>query len=397
MLSKSDFSECLFYPAAGTDLQPLLRFSHMCSTFVCPNVSSTYTPEKYVKVIDQKLKRLNHWSSGILERVYEVEPLTINDLDYSDHRNVPASVFSTSNQMEYMKAFKVHMDPSKWWGIKLKFIRRIGNIERKINWFVFTGEGLASYQALSHAGQYPCKIFITVQSGLLEKPQGILERLFETHEKMPQFWLRGKWKLNKNDRSLQYGLGNSSKFSFASEAGRWNRKVQSYPAWNSNMGEKGRWGEENDNGSSIVIAFSNQDLKLQNKCVFKSHKTNKEIKLCKSEIIETDFKNYDAVFLTKNLLDRFSQKYKNLEHVNFFLFDKKNMSLDCGPMPDNIMYEALIWLDNICKEREWKKVLINPVGFEDEGQALMQFLDTDGYIQQLTVKYTDEWDFADLR
>ena len=69
------------------------------------------------------------------------------------------------------------MKPGDWWGREIFLERIIGETSRPLRLIVFSGDGLASYIALGHDGEYAPKVLCTIQTGFLELPLGIMEKL----------------------------------------------------------------------------------------------------------------------------------------------------------------------------------------------------------------------------
>lgn len=394
-ITKQQFQDSLFYPAAGTDLQPLIRFSHLTDLFIYPTVSELYpTFESYVEVIDRKLERLNDYAPGALRRVGDVRPISRGDIEAVSPSGI--EVFSERDREDYEKAFARLRDSGDCWGVSMHFERKIGDLVRKLTLYVLHGEGLATYAAMSHNGQCPCKIMVTINSGVMEEPEGFLEKLMLRHPYVPVFWVRGKWTLPDpnlpgDDREQRLPEHRS----FAREKGRWNRKIQSYPFWNARMGEASKPNEESGHelGLCTVIAFSDKDLALNNEVIIRGNHT---VTLLNARIGEEDIQNFDAIFLPHSAAHVFSDdiRLENREQLQFY---EGLDAGDFGGMPERTLPLALEYIKRTSLERGWDNILMCPIGFEDEGVYLNDFVKQGGDPLQITIKFADEWDFADLR
>jgi hypothetical protein len=64
--------------------------------------------------------------------------------------------------------------------------------DKIVNLYFFTGEGIASYIVLSHNGKYAPKVLATIQTGIMEKPTGIMNNFYSNEQNAkPLLWLRG--------------------------------------------------------------------------------------------------------------------------------------------------------------------------------------------------------------
>ena len=83
--------------------------------------------------------------------------------------------------------------------------------------------------------------------------------------------------------------------------------------------------------------------------------------------------------------------------VETFLWeDAEGVNSDSGIPPLNLT-DALILIERVCSERGFSRAVMTPVGFEDEGVALKEFLRRPGLPVNLDVRFRYDLDLADLR
>ena len=90
---------------------------------------------------------------------FEIHP------NYRDHFENALSVFSEKDKKDYSDSF-IPALKEKQWMLEIELKRK--GLDRNIKLFYFTGEGLASYIALSHNGLFPPKVVCTIQTGVVE-------------------------------------------------------------------------------------------------------------------------------------------------------------------------------------------------------------------------------------
>ena len=187
-LTSADFSKSLFYIGAGYDIEPLLRFTHMTDTFIYVNLFLSrhevcrWYELQFAWHPDLDLVDRQIYDDFDETRHYDLHP------DYLDHLMRP--MFIDRKELEqYLNAFeqarKIHQ-----WAIVYTLVRR--STGRVITLYYLTAEGLASYIALSHNGQYAPRILTTIRTNVLEQPRGIMNRFFAQKEIVyPDLWIRG--------------------------------------------------------------------------------------------------------------------------------------------------------------------------------------------------------------
>jgi len=220
LLSKEDFVKSCYYPASGIDLNPLVRFSHLTDTFIYANLQlSVYEMEKLLKSeLGLKRNLLEKLDKSISFDIRDVEAI-FKPLDYRKY-------FSNEIMKEYMEIFNEDMKEENKWGKLMFFKRKIGNCERELKLYYFTGEAIATYVALSQEGVYAPKIICTIQSGNMDEPDGFFANVFEQHNNKPEIWIRGFQPIYDKNR-----IESHRKNEVLSSTGLYNKKVQSFGYW----------------------------------------------------------------------------------------------------------------------------------------------------------------------
>jgi hypothetical protein len=111
---------------------------------------------------------------------------------------------------------------------------KIGHIERQIRLFHLTGEALATYDVIYRKQNIAPKLFISIQTGLIEIPEILSNRMFELSSAKPKIWLRGVWAKRQKDLNGYKPDIFNPKGIFNEEIGEYRRwKVISNPEINS--------------------------------------------------------------------------------------------------------------------------------------------------------------------
>ena len=189
------FKNCLYYIGPGKDFEPLLRFSNQCKYFLYANLYQS--KDEVLLYIDQYFQKNDYLQLEEIKVYDDFDELKYFELHPQYHNHLINAVFLNEFERRGYKETFYHALNDKQWMIRIQVLRK--DVNRKLTLFYFTGEGLASYIALSQNGQYPPKILCTIQTGALEHPDGIMPKLFEHTRSSPEQWVRGF--------EGEYGLG----------------------------------------------------------------------------------------------------------------------------------------------------------------------------------------------
>jgi len=177
----------LFYAGAGKDIEPLLRFSNICDTFIFSNLYINF--EEIHDFLHRALEEHplleiedEHLDHNFAEHThFELSP------DY--HRHLTNVHFLPQPFLEdYKRTFmQAHAEPQ--WMITLRLRRR--DLNRRITLHYFTSESLATYILLSHNGRHVPKMLVTVETKVLEMDNDVMPALFRHLDSKPPLWLKG--------------------------------------------------------------------------------------------------------------------------------------------------------------------------------------------------------------
>jgi len=189
MITTEMFTNSFYYPAPGFDIQPLKRFTHLCDNFLYANLFINKED-----VLKWYTRELNRGDFEILEtKTYDdfrEEDFFELDDKYRQHlANWPRLYMQKNELSDYLKTFEpAHQLPQ----FLIHFRVKRKSLDKVINLFYFTGEGIASYIVLSQNGKYAPKVLATIQTGMMEKPTGVMNNFYSNENNArPLLWLRG--------------------------------------------------------------------------------------------------------------------------------------------------------------------------------------------------------------
>lgn len=377
-----NFSKSIFYPAGGTDLQILLRFSDISNTVISPTLSDYLTIENYDRIFREKCAHINsYYNTNIIEyRGYEM--LESDFIKKNKFISYPTGLFEDYEIREYQKAFSHHPKKENF-VLKFLFSRTIGSSKRHLEWIALNTEGLATLISLINLTNEHPKILCTIQSGYLEYPKSLFTRLINYLDLRSKIWVRGFW--NQDDNFSPYNNDPISEFP------PHQYKVQDYGYWYSNMGQNGLSHEENDTESKLsrVRAFTN-DLNFQTpKTTVISGNNNSKIMLIQSDIKSAELGQYDLIITSERII--------NKENSNNILYwNTLSTRSQSAHYPIMTFVESLRIIQNQIETRQLKKIAITPLGFEDETMFLYEFVKYQKNEFELHIYYHRPLDFISL-
>lgn len=188
MISFKSFPNSLFYIAPGFDFEPLWRMSHLCDTFFYANLY--YSLDQVLNSIELQLRSSEKVELISIAVDKSFDEITHFDLhpEFRSHLNSASRLLSAGEQRDYVNSFVPALKEEQWL-ITVQLKRK--STGRPITLYYFTGEGLASYVALSKNGKYAPRVLCTIQTGVLERPNGLMTRLLMKFDKKPLLWIRG--------------------------------------------------------------------------------------------------------------------------------------------------------------------------------------------------------------
>lgn len=385
MFDIPDISKVFYYPAAGTDIQPMLRFSHLTDTILAPTLSSSLTRERMSWLFSAKCEALNSYYGKTL-----LELVSVDDFDHHlDAESLYVSgaeeIFTLEEQAAYMEAFQP-LVPNKLSATRFVFKRRIGRIERRINWIHTTTEGLATLLLLYQCtGKIP-DIICTIQSGVLEYPVGLMKRLFDRIMRYPRLWIRGYWPLEDPAgvplmRAYPYGT-----------------VAQNYGYWNSSFGISTDPNEDNPSKKepyqvSWVRAFSWERFPLLASSLTMTGKCNQERRI--TVVFGSIYKHgakFDGSIVSARMRDSGLQP-RTPKATTWEALGNRGADSRFPPLTG---LEALKAAGDYARREGIGRLALAPIGYEDEWGSIREYLDGSGASLDITFFVIRPLDFIAL-
>lgn len=376
-----NFSQSIFYPAGGTDLQVLLRFSDLSDTVISPTLSMHLIPPMYDSVFRQKCEHLNrYFGEKVLEyRGYEV--LSSNFIEANKFIPFPEDVLSKSEREEYVEVFRNFYNQENF-VLKYSFDRYIGPIKRRVHWIAMNTEGIATFMALVQLSKKHPKIICTIQSGVFEYPNSMMVKLLKKLNLRTKVWVRGFW-----DDGFYYTYDNRPITPFPP----YTYAVQDYGHWYSNLGQRRVSNEENDTSSQLtrVRAFTKDpNFTVPSVTEVKGQGSGRAI-LMREDIRSADLSAYDMVFTSKRLIP-------NDASGKVVYWDALSTRPTHEHYPDLTFVESLSVVKEMAQREGLRKVALTAVGYEDETLYLKSILDETSLDLELHFYYKQPLDFIML-
>ncbi|MCP4867689.1 MAG: hypothetical protein GY898_03110 [Proteobacteria bacterium] len=380
-LTTRDFKRSVVSLANGTDIQPLLRTSHLAGIQVWATCGCG--PEDFLRSLEQKLAQAEERWPGALELV-GVEPLDPRDIQAGPVMPPPGG-FPADQEPGFRKVSEM-MAREGPWGRVLHLTRQVGfGIARRIRVSVIAGEGLATYSALSFGGRHAPRALVTVQQGNFENPSGLLNHALRAWDRGghgrrgPRWWIRGKW---WGDAP---GWGNDDP-----EEGAWtpwSTLVNSYSNWDARLAAEEILLEPPIGTISHVKAWSRWDdpvLSLPDVTIL-SVDGGRKLTLRRCGLDDEAVAAADLVVTSESIASGLDQR------------DQVVMwhELTGGPHPS--LAQALDAMGRDERLRGARRVVMTLVGFEDEGAMLPRWLAVEGRPEELEVRFVDPLALVDLR
>jgi len=186
-ITASDFANSCYYIGAGKDIEPLLRFTHLCDTFLCVNLYMDCADiQAYLRRCLDGHPLLELLDEEVDQSFEERTHLELHR-DYRRHL-AGASFLNEGEREEYLRAFVPAREQPQWM-ITLHLRRR--DTGRRLKLFYFTAEGLAAYILLSQNGLHVPRLLVTVETKKLEVDNSLMLDLFMHVGSRPPLWVKG--------------------------------------------------------------------------------------------------------------------------------------------------------------------------------------------------------------
>lgn len=349
--------DMMYYPAAGTDIQVLLRFSHMITHIVAPNLSRILDTEEISRRFRIKCNTLNmYYNKELLtyDGFFKLDSSHFNEyMDY-DLLDINKVIRPKKEREQYFKAFKDFYKQELTAHAHV-FTRHYNNYSKKLVWISLNTEGLATLLILRKLlGKSP-KIITTIQTGVMEEPRGLLFDIMTRYDINPVIWVRGIW---TPFPEFRYG---------GCRKAIWTRLAQRYNYWYSPLGAEDDSGEENyfSSGLSEVRAYTKK-LPYNEQYTYE-HRNNpdRSIKLFVKKLDAESAKSFDVVFAPEWIAEKIdnAQSWESISDRSSELF------------PSMLFGEILDYIRDYSKANKNKKIAIVPTGYEDEISMIPHFVE----------------------
>jgi hypothetical protein len=235
-LTKEGLKNCAFYCAAGIDLQPLLRFGDIVSDFIYASID--IKKKEFIEGIKLFVDNLNKGKGEIVLEIISISDFQVSDIEHPKQNRVINKVpeyMNSNDYKDYLDNFNRERMEAEHYNLHINFTLKIGNIVKSLNLFHITGEALATYEALFVRQNIAPKIFISIQTGLIEIPSRFTNTMFESHSQRPKVWIRGVWTDDPWNQSVEMDVNTDGVFT---PFGLYNKKIGEFRNWDSQMGVK---------------------------------------------------------------------------------------------------------------------------------------------------------------
>lgn len=379
IIPKETFNDALYYIAPGFDFEPLYRFSNICNHFFYANLY--YTKQHVINHINRDLKNSEFLEVISIKEYDDFDELTYFEMhkNYRQHLTNAFTSFSEIEKKNYEESF-VSAIKEKQWLLEIDIKRK--GLNRIIKLYYFTGEGLASYIALSQNGLFPPKILCTIQTSILENANGLMSRFLKKTENLPFLWVRGF--------EAKY-------YEYSEEFNSALNKDKLYPniglsfnfQWKVNASYTGQFKSDNVLTNRYCKAYiTDNTMEIIKNTPFKKYPKNK---ILQGEIQELIPKIFDekTLILIPSSLNKFMPKTN--KNLNISFWDKitdftKIISLS----------ESLKFIEKVDGKLDYDSIYFTVNGIEDEGVLLDQFLEKEHRAKMFPV-IKDLLDLYDLR
>jgi hypothetical protein len=226
--SKKDLQSCAYYAGAGIDIQPILKFGDYISDFIY--VSVGITKIQLIEGIEHCIKLANQNLINSSIKILNISDFKITDIEHKPENRLVSSLpdyFEEHQHRNYFENFSQFYNKRDDYNLKFDIELNIGGIIRQIRLIHITGEALATYDVIFRKQQIAPKMFISIQTGLIEIPNNFSNRMFELSATRPKIWLRGKWNYRLFDETMHNQV-------FSTE-GIYNRRIGEYDYWDANF------------------------------------------------------------------------------------------------------------------------------------------------------------------
>ncbi len=381
--SGKDLASSMVYLAPGIDLQPLLRFSDIITNYVYIGLGVDEDE------LEQSLRRRLRFQEDRLQLVEAGRRMAGSDLGLRDRLCLPDRPYPWMTQdewNEFRSAFSCFKQ-SRQWAREFTLLRRVAGEELALHLLYVNAEAMDTYQHLMTEHSIAPFAVCSVQSGRMEEPGGVLERLMIRSISKPELWLRG-FEPKYWSAFFQEPQELRAEIPALDRTGLWRHKVQSYANWYSR-------GKD-----------SNRALKRYTACFAQAAvpwcPLPRQISLEHKECIVTirrqtlkpeDLQKADLLVARQAVLDKLVCQQPSVRACSWEAAYGFNQSL-WSPYS---LKQALEHISSLCSRHSARRILMLPVGLEDEGAEIQAWLESDlPKPDSLEIRTRDYLDFYTL-
>jgi hypothetical protein len=378
-ITKDLFEKSFFSIGGGYDIEPLLRFSHICNLFINTN-------------LDLEKNDVIQWYDGAFKKCNDIEvieKIIIENFDerlffelnenYVQHLTRPDFI-SMENLHDYRNTFNEFIN-IKQFAVIYRLRRR--SLNRDLTFYFCSTEGLASYLVLSQNGRFSPYVLSTIQTGVLEQPNGILNSLFENKsKKRPALWIRGFEPCSISNK--QYNNALASIGIYSKKAIDFNSKW--YCGWSYRPKQKSR--------DRYCKGFIHDDYYAElNKTTLKAHfiSDNHQFKFEHLTLNNSTIKDIDCIVISRKTSLNSHNINCNLVYWEDFTSNHSRWEIHCA----NEQLESLSRALPSLHLKNDAILHIIPFCLEDEG---VSYFNSINRLKHNTITYLPNvFDFIDLK
>lgn len=245
-LTKDQLKKSAFYSASGVDFQPLIRFSDSITDFIY--VSLDLTKEEFLEGVHCFLEKINVELTNSNLSLIEVNEINLSEIEHvGDDRffQTCPDFFTESHFTNYNNIVEHLIKPNEDFSLELIFNLTLNGIEKQIRLFHFNREAIATYSSFFMRQNIAPAVFISIQSGQIEKPSLFSDLMFEKSIEKPKVWIRGYWKTRLLDVSSVFPTDCL-----------YNIKIGEFANWTVGYGFHKEFITDNDKPYRFVRAFA---------------------------------------------------------------------------------------------------------------------------------------------
>lgn len=251
-LTKEQLTESAYYCAAGIDLQPLLRFGDVIDDFVYVSVGITKDEflngiNEFIESVIPELERDN--ASLVITSINEIN---LNDIEHPFNKRLVSekpNYFNDDDFKSYINNFNHFYNKKDDFHLEIIFSLKVANIEKSIRLFHLSGEALATYDIIYRKQDIAPKIFLSIQSGMIEIPDLFSNKMFELSTSKPKIWIRGVWEKNEFLTFNHFNVFNTKGF--------YNEQIGEFRDWKINITNHIKYTTNENKQLRIVKTYGN--------------------------------------------------------------------------------------------------------------------------------------------